>query len=227
MDIHKGNMTMEVIKSFLYQLINGIHYCHSLCVLHRDLKPQNLLIDNTDRLKLADFGLARGFGIPVRHYTHEVVTLWYRAPEVLLGARKYGCPVDMWSIGCIFAEMVRGTALFQGDSEIDQLHKIFQVLGTPKNEMWPGVEGLQYFSTVFPKWHPKHIRDTITKGLDENGLDLLSKMLIYDPSERITAAHALQHPYFNDIDRHTFKVIGQSHMNKLSVNSKVSPFNRA
>ncbi|CAA2966083.1 cell division control 2 homolog A-like [Olea europaea subsp. europaea] len=117
----------RLVKMFLYQILRGIAYCHSHRVLHRDLKPQNLLIDRqTNALKLADFGLARAFGIPVRTFTHEVVTLWYRAPEILLGSRHYSTPVDVWSVGCIFAEMVNQQPLFPGDSEIDELFKIFR-----------------------------------------------------------------------------------------------------
>lgn len=114
------------VKSFLYQLLAGIAYCHANRVLHRDLKPQNLLIDQYGNLKLADFGLARAFGIPIRSYTHEVVTLWYRAPEILLGAKHYSTPVDSWSIGCIFVEMMTKQPLFPGDSEIDELFRIFR-----------------------------------------------------------------------------------------------------
>lgn len=198
-----------LVKSYLYQLINGIAYCHSRRVLHRDLKPQNLLIDRTGKLKLADFGLARAFGIPVRHYTHEVVTLWYRAPEILLGARKYSTPVDIWSIGCIFAEMVMRAPLFPGDSEIDQLHKIFYALGTPTDEMWRGVSELPDYSTRFPNWHRRHIGETV-KNLDSQGLDLLSQMLAYDPTKRITANAALTHPYFNDLNPETFKPLDDS-----------------
>lgn len=115
-----------IIKKFMSQLCEGIRYCHSHRVLHRDLKPQNLLIDREGNLKLADFGLARAFGVPLRTYTHEVVTLWYRAPEILLGGRQYSTGVDMWSVGCIFAEMCTRKPLFPGDSEIDEIFKIFR-----------------------------------------------------------------------------------------------------
>merc|ERR1712023_606487 len=130
------------IKSSLFQLLRGVSFCHDHRVLHRDLKPQNLLINREGALKLADFGLARAFGIPVRSYTHEVVTLWYRAPDVLLGSRKYSTPVDIWSVGCIFAEMVSGRPLFPGNTDQDQLQKIFKVLGTPNETMWPTITEL-------------------------------------------------------------------------------------
>lgn len=198
-----------LVKSYLYQLINGIAYCHAHRVLHRDLKPQNLLIDRMGALKLADFGLARAFGIPVRHYTHEVVTLWYRAPEILLGARKYSTPVDIWSIGCIFAEMVSRTPLFPGDSEIDQLHKIFMALGTPTEEMWPGVSELPDHKPTFPKWPCRSIALTVPK-LDPKGQDLLGKMLTYNPAQRISARDALNHPYFDDLDKLTFRPLDGS-----------------
>jgi cyclin-dependent kinase len=115
-----------IIKKFMSQLCEGIRYCHSHRILHRDLKPQNLLINREGNLKLADFGLARAFGVPLRTYTHEVVTLWYRAPEILLGGRQYSTGVDMWSVGCIFAEMCTRKPLFPGDSEIDEIFKIFR-----------------------------------------------------------------------------------------------------
>ncbi|KAL9320577.1 hypothetical protein ACSQ67_012416 [Phaseolus vulgaris] len=162
------------VKMFLYQILCGIAYCHSHRVLHRDLKPQNLLIDRrTNSLKLADFGLARAFGIPVRTFTHEVVTLWYRAPEILLGSRHYSTPVDVWSVGCIFAEMVNRRPLFPGDSEIDELFKIFRILGTPNEETWPGVTALPDFKSTFPKWPPKDLA-TVVPNLDAAGLNLLS-----------------------------------------------------
>ena len=138
----------------MFQILAGINFCHARRVLHRDLKPQNLLIDKSGALKLADFGLARAFGIPVRTYTHEVVTLWYRAPEILLGLKQYSTPVDMWSIGCIFAEMIMKRPLYPGDSEIDELFKIFRTLGTPDEETWPGVSKLPDYKPTFPNCPP-------------------------------------------------------------------------
>ncbi|XP_010933901.1 cell division control protein 2 homolog A isoform X3 [Elaeis guineensis] len=189
----------RLVKKYLHQILCGIAYCHSHRVLHRDLKPQNLLIDRrTNALKLADFGLARAFGIPVRTFTHEVVTLWYRAPEILLGSRHYSTPVDVWSVGCIFAEMVNQKPLFPGDSEIDELFKIFRVLGTPNEETWPGVTSLPDFKSAFPKWPPKDLA-TVAPNLEPAGIDLLSKMLRLEPSKRITARKALEHEYFKDL----------------------------
>ncbi|KAK4340774.1 hypothetical protein RND71_039275 [Anisodus tanguticus] len=175
----------RLVKMFLYQILRGIAYCHSHRVLHRDLKPQNLLIDRrTNALKLADFGLARAFGIPVRTFTHEVVTLWYRAPEILLGSRHYSTPVDVWSVGCIFAEMVTQRPLFPGDSEIDELFKIFRVMGTPNEDAWPGVTSLPDYKSAFPKWPPKDLA-TIVPNVDGAGLDLLGVVDIDYPVDRL------------------------------------------
>ncbi|XP_046738554.1 cyclin-dependent kinase 1 [Diprion similis] len=193
-------MEPEVVKSYLYQITQAILFCHQRRVLHRDLKPQNLLIDKNGVIKVADFGLGRAFGIPVRVYTHEVVTLWYRAPEVLLGSTRYSCPIDLWSIGCIFAEMATKKPLFQGDSEIDQLFRIFRVLRTPTEEIWPGVTQLPDYKATFPNWTSNNLASQV-KVIDEEGLDLLQAMLVYDPVYRISARAALQHPYFNDLDK--------------------------
>lgn len=198
--VRAPSLDPTLIQSYLFQLLNGIEHCHRHRVLHRDLKPANLLIDRRGSLKLADFGLARAFGIPVRHYTHEVVTLWYRAPEILLGAKKYSTPVDIWSIGCIFAELVTRSPLFPGDSEIDQLYKIFRALGTPTEDVWPGVSDLPDFKPTFPRWPPVSLRNTVP-ALDDVGLNLLTQMLLYEPSQRITARDALNHPYFANVDR--------------------------
>merc|ERR1719192_152147 len=183
----KGTMIEpKLVQSYMYQITKGILFCHQRRILHRDLKPQNLLIDQNGAIKLADFGLARAFGIPVRVYTHEVVTLWYRAPEVLLGSPKYSCPIDIWSIGTIFAEMLNRKPLFQGDSEIDQLFRIFRVLRTPNEDLWPGVTQLPDFKTSFPNWTTNNLESTM-KDASSMALDLLQKCLAYDPAKRISA----------------------------------------
>ncbi|KAL2673960.1 Cell division control protein 2 [[Neocosmospora] mangrovei] len=186
----------QVVRKFMLHLCEGIKYCHSHRVLHRDLKPQNLLIDKEGNLKLTDFGLARAIGVPLRTYTHEVVTLWYRAPEVLLGGRQYSTGVDMWSIGCIFAEMCTRKPIFAGDSEIDEIFKIFRVLGTPDNEIWPDVTSYPDFKPSFPKWR-RNYDAPLCPNLDEEGLNLLDLLLVYDPAYRLSAKRACTHPYFD------------------------------
>ncbi|XP_003931767.3 cyclin-dependent kinase 3 isoform X1 [Saimiri boliviensis] len=197
MDSTPGSeLPMHLIKSYLFQLLQGVSFCHAHRVIHRDLKPQNLLINELGAIKLADFGLARAFGVPLRTYTHEVVTLWYRAPEILLGSKFYTTAVDIWSIGCIFAEMVTRKALFPGDSEIDQLFRIFRMLGTPSEAVWPGVTQLPDYKGNFPKWTRKGLEE-IVPNLEPEGRDLLMQLLQYDPSRRITAKTALAHRYFS------------------------------
>ncbi|XP_010913881.1 cyclin-dependent kinase B2-2 [Elaeis guineensis] len=198
---HTGKMIPpKIVKTLMYQLCKGVAFCHGHGILHRDLKPHNLLMDRKRMmLKIADLGLSRAFTIPLKKYTHEILTLWYRAPEVLLGATHYSTPVDIWSVGCIFAELVTTQALFAGDSELQQLLHIFRLLGTPNEEVWPGVSKLANWHE-FPQWSPKSLL-SVVPNLDSKGIDLLTRMLQYHPSNRISAKKAMEHPYFDDLDK--------------------------
>mmetsp|Transcript_2633 Transcript_2633/g.8220 ORF Transcript_2633/g.8220 Transcript_2633/m.8220 type:complete len:313 (+) Transcript_2633:231-1169(+) len=201
MDAREYERGLEPSKtmSFLFQILCGVAFCHERRVLHRDLKPQNLLLDASGTIKLADFGLARAFSSSARRaYTHEVITLWYRAPEILLGAEHYSTPVDLWSVGCIFAEMASCRPLFPGDSEIDQLFRVFQVCGTPNEACWTGVSRLPNFKSEFPKWHPQRLDRAVPElAADPDALRLLHAMLTYTPAHRVTCHDALDHGYFN------------------------------
>jgi len=165
-------LDISITKSILYQLLQAVEYLHSKCVLHRDLKPQNILINDQGFTKLADFGLARAYQIPLRPYTHEVITLWYRAPEILLGTLEYSTAVDIWSIGAIFAELSNKVPFFPGDSEIDQLYRIFRTLGTPNEGNWPGVSKLKDYKKTFPNWNSSPLSNFLP-NLDYQGLDLI------------------------------------------------------
>ena len=196
-------LTPELVKSFAYQLVLGVDYCHANRIIHRDLKPQNLLIDSENRLKIADFGLARAFSIPIPKYTHEVVTVWYRCPEILLGCQKYAIAVDNWSVGCIIAELANNTPLFPGDSEIDTIFRIFRKLGTPSEQIWPGLDQLADFKDSFPKWRPRGLNNIpgLSANLGDDGLDLLSSFLAYSPSTRLSCKRALSHKFFQGCDK--------------------------
>ena len=197
MDQHSGPLELTRIVSYTRQMLAGLAFCHAKSVMHRDLKPQNLLVSADGRtLKLADFGLARHFTRAGRALTPEVITRWYRAPEILLGKTSYKCSVDMWSVGCIVAEMANDRAFLQGDSEIDQLHRIFQVLGTPTDEVWPGVQSLPFWRNSFPAWPPKRW-ERLVPSIGPDGWDFMIAVLTYDPSDRCTAVLALEHPFLN------------------------------
>ncbi|KAM0922383.1 hypothetical protein ACQ4PT_006214 [Festuca glaucescens] len=158
--------TIPQIKCYMKQLLTGLHYCHVNQVLHRDIKGSNLLIDNEGNLKLADFGLARSFSSDHNgNLTNRVITLWYRPPELLLGSTKYGPAVDMWSVGCIFAELLNGKPILPGKNEPDQLTKIFELCGTPDEIIWPGVTKMPWYNNLKPPRQVKrHVKDAFKQG---------------------------------------------------------------
>ncbi len=194
----RGQLDYITIKSFMQQLLRGIQFCHDNRVLHRDLKPQNLLINTKGQLKLADFGLARAFGIPVNTFSNEVVTLWYRAPDVLLGSRTYNTSIDIWSAGCIMAEMYTGRPLFPGTTNDDQLQKIFRLMGTPSERSWPGISQFPEYKPNFHNFATQSLH-AILPQVDQLGLDLLNKMLQLRPEMRSSAGDALRHAWFQDL----------------------------
>lgn len=212
-------MPMVTVKSLLWQILHGINYLHKNWIIHRDLKPSNILVTGQDKppnergcVKIADFGLARLFQAPLRPLTDVdavVVTIWYRAPELLLGAKHYTKAIDLWAIGCIFAELVTSKPLFQGQEkerkgddrnpfQADQIDKIFRILGKPTLEQWPGAVDLPNWQHA-QSWqnYPCILHERVRAlGKNSHGYDLLSKLLEYDPTKRITAAAALRHPFF-------------------------------
>ncbi|KAJ8036738.1 Cyclin-dependent kinase 6 [Holothuria leucospilota] len=185
----------ERIKDLALQLLTGVDFLHSHRIVHRDLKPQNILITNKGQLKIADFGLARIYGFNMA-LTQVVVTLWYRPPEVLLQT-SYATPVDLWSVGCIFAELHTRRPLFSGQSDIDQLRRIFDVIGLPPRNEWP--EDVPVPWTSFSATKPRFFSDIIHE-LSDTAEDLLKRLLTFNPEQRISASEALEHRYFKDDD---------------------------
>ncbi|XP_011001898.1 PREDICTED: cyclin-dependent kinase C-2-like isoform X1 [Populus euphratica] len=189
--------TVPQIKCYMRQLLTGLHYCHINQVLHRDIKGSNLLIDNEGNLKLADFGLARSFSNEHQsNLTNRVITLWYRPPELLLGSTKYGPAVDMWSVGCIFAELLHGKPIFPGKDEPEQLNKIFELCGAPDEVNWPGVSKIPWFNNFKPTRPMKRRLREVFRHFDRHALELLERMLALDPAQRISAKDALGAEYF-------------------------------
>ncbi|GLD73160.1 cyclin-dependent kinase 16-like protein [Lates japonicus] len=187
------------VKLFLFQLLRGLSYCHRRKVLHRDLKPQNLLINERGELKLADFGLARAKSIPTKTYSNEVVTLWYRPPDILLGSTDYSTHIDMWGVGCIFYEMATGRPLFPGSTVEEELHFIFKLLGTPTEQSWPGISSNEEFVTCnYPQYRAERLSNH-TPRLSSEGVELLSKFLQFEGKKRISADESMNHRYFSNL----------------------------
>lgn len=200
---YPGGLYPQLTQSYCYQLLQGLVYCHQRRIMHRDLKPANLLINKEGVIKIADFGFARAFSVPVGRVTQPVQTLWYRAPEILLGLVKYSCPIDVWSVGTILAEMINGRPLFRGDSEISQLSCIFQVMGTPTDTSWPSVSSLSNFpsAATLPIFDKNILDQRIGDQCSREALDLLQQLLTLNPCQRISAKESLLHPYFSDLDK--------------------------
>uniref|UniRef100_A0A8C8FY24 cyclin-dependent kinase n=1 Tax=Oncorhynchus tshawytscha TaxID=74940 RepID=A0A8C8FY24_ONCTS len=186
-----GNiMSMHNVKIFLFQILRGLAYCHKRKVLHRDLKPQNLLINERGELKLADFGLARAKSVPTKTYSNEVVTLWYRPPDVLLGSSEYSTQIDMWGVGCIFYEMAAGRPLFPGSTVEDELHLIFRLLGEDRVHVFPISH---HRLTVNP------VILALLFRLDTEGIELVLSFLKYESKRRISADEAMKQAYFKSL----------------------------
>lgn len=197
-DLHKliraQPLTGQFIRYFLYQILRGLKYVHLAGVIHRDLKPSNILINEKCDLKICDFGLAR---IQDPQMTGYVSTRYYRAPEIMLTWQKYDTKVDIWSAACIFAEMIDSKPLFPGNDHVHQFLIITELLGTPPDDVIQtiGLENTLKFVLLLPKRDPIPLTERF-KNVDPQAVDLLSKMLVFDPKRRITAAEALEHPYF-------------------------------
>ncbi|KAF5792937.1 putative protein-serine/threonine kinase CMGC-CDK-PITSLRE family [Helianthus annuus] len=205
MERMKQPFSQGEVKRLMIQLLEGVAYLHDNYVMHRDLKTSNLLLNSDGELKICDFGMSRHYASPLKPYTSLVVTLWYRAPELLLGMKNYSTAIDMWSVGCIMAELLSGKPLFDGNKEVEQIDKIFRTLGTPNESIWSGYSKLPGVKPNFVKQPYSLLRKkfpvAVFRGspmLTELGFDLLNKFLTYDPEKRITAREALDHGWFRE-----------------------------
>lgn len=196
----KTTFTTSEVKSLMMQTLKAVEYLHERFIFHRDLKLSNLLLNQRGELKLCDFGLARAYD-PVNKasYTPKVVTLWYRAPELLFGCETYTTAIDMWAVGCIFAEFLKHAPLFPGSTEIEQVQMICALLGTPNEHIWPGWDSLPVAKSFKLPEQPYNFLEVNFPKLSLTGVDLLNMLLTFDPEKRATAKEALEHAYFQEI----------------------------
>lgn len=186
------------VKCIMMQVLSGLKHLHQNYIVHRDLKVSNLLLTDSGCVKIADFGLARQYGVPLDFMTPKVVTLWYRAPELLFGSRHQTTAIDMWAAGCILAELLTHKALLPGRTEVLQIDLIINMFGTPKQNMWPGFSKLPFLKTInLKRQQYNHLRPTIP-WLSDAGLRLLNHLFMYDPSKRASARESLDSSYFKE-----------------------------
>ncbi|KAJ8706973.1 hypothetical protein PYW08_011107 [Mythimna loreyi] len=186
-------LSQNTIRSMSFDILSGIDFLHSHRIVHRDLKPHNLLVTSSGRVKLADFGLAKTYDTDMK-LTSVVVTLWYRPPEVLLGT-SYNTAVDVWSAGCVLAQLHTRKPLLPGASDSDQLHEIFRLIGRPSRQEWP--ENVSIMLDSFPAYQAQDLAEVLPR-IHPHALELIKGMLIFDPAKRLTALDCLEHPYFTD-----------------------------
>jgi serine/threonine protein kinase len=206
---HMSPLPERIVRSFTSQLLEGVKFLHEHMIIHRDIKPDNILISKDGNLKLTDFGLARVYSFCTT-FTAVAVTLWYRAPEILLRS-SYASPVDLWSVGCVLAELYLRRPLFRGNTEASQLRSIFEVIGLPKAEDWP-TSAVVLHNSFHPSLGIKF--ETLIPGINANAADLLRTLLCFSPHNRATARDAVGHCYlinddaFSDTSGSTVELMG-------------------